>query len=129
MNSQDLALACARAASSKKAEDIRILDLRDISSFADFFVVCSGTSEPHLKAVAAEIRERLREDHGIRAVSDGLPASQWVVLDYGSVLVHVFQPAKRQYYNLEGLWRDAPVQVYEDDPPAAGVVKQEIPRE
>ena len=86
-----------------------ILDLRGISSFTDFFVICSGTSEPHLKAIAGEIEQRLKEDHGIRpAAVDGFPASQWMVLDYLQVIVHVFHSDKRAFYSLEDLWGDAP---------------------
>jgi len=72
-------------------------------------VICSGTSEPHLKAIAAEIEERLRDEHGVRAVSvDGFPESQWIVLDYLQVIVHVFRREKREFYSLEDLWGDAP---------------------
>ena len=86
-----------------------ILDLRGISTFTDFFVICSGTSEPHLKAIAGEIEGRLKTDHGVRFVSiDGFPASQWIVLDYMQVIVHVFHHEKREFYSLEDLWGDAP---------------------
>ncbi len=86
-----------------------VLDLRGISTFTDFFVICSGTSEPHLKAIAGEIEQRLKEDHGIRpAAVDGFPASQWMVLDYLQVIVHVFHSDKRAFYSLEDLWGDAP---------------------
>ena len=72
-------------------------------------MICSGTSEPHLKAIAAEIEERLKDDHGVRPVSvDGFPASQWIVLDYMQVIVHVFRREKREFYSLEDLWGDAP---------------------
>lgn len=85
-----------------------VLDLREISTFTDFFVICSGTSEPHLKAIAGEIESRLREDYQIRpAAVDGYPASQWIVLDYMQVLVHVFHREKREFYSLEDLWSDA----------------------
>lgn len=83
--------------------------MRGISSFTDFFVICSGTSEPHLKAIAGEIEARLRQDDGVRAVSmDGFPSSQWIVLDYMQVIVHIFHSEKRQFYSLEDLWGDAP---------------------
>ena len=86
-----------------------VLDLRGISTFTDFFVICSGTSEPHLKAIAGEIEERLKTDHDLRAVSiDGFPASQWIVLDYMQVIAHVFHREKRAFYSLEDLWGDAP---------------------
>ena len=86
-----------------------MLDLRNISTFTDFFVICSATSEPQLKAIAGEIEARLREEHGIRAVAvDGFPASQWIVLDYLQVVVHIFHRDKRDFYSLEDLWGDAP---------------------
>jgi ribosome-associated protein len=109
ITAENLAKACANYAADKKAEDIVVLDLQGISSFTDYFVICSGTSEPHLKAIAGEIEERLREEHHIRAVSvDGFPASQWIVLDYMQVIVHVFRQEKREFYSLEDLWGDAP---------------------
>ncbi len=119
-DSESIALAAARAASDKKAENIRILDLRKISSFADFFVICTGTSDPHLKAISSEIREKLRDDLGLTAHADGFPASQWVVLDYHGVIIHIFQPDKRDFYDLESLWRDAPEVPFEDHPLARG---------
>jgi ribosome-associated protein len=86
-----------------------VLDLRDISTFTDFFVICSGTSEPQLKAIANEIETRLREDHSVRPVAiDGFPASQWMVLDFLQVVVHIFHQDKRAFYSLEDLWGDAP---------------------
>ncbi len=86
-----------------------MLDLRGISSLTDFFVICSGNSEPHLKAIAGEIEERLRKDHDLRPHNvDGYPLSQWVVVDYYDVLVHIFHSQKRGFYALEDLWSDAP---------------------
>ena len=86
-----------------------MLDLRTISTFTDFFVICSATSEPQLKAIANEIETRLKEDHRIRPVAiDGFPASQRIVLDYLQVVVHVFHRDKRAFYSLEDLWGDAP---------------------
>ena len=86
-----------------------MLDLAGISSFTDFFVICSATSEPQLKAIANEIETRLRDDHNLRAAAiDGFPASQWIVLDYLEVVIHIFHRDKRTFYCLEGLWGDAP---------------------
>lgn len=105
---ETLARACAAAAGDKKAENIVVLDMRGISSFTDFFVICSGTSEPQLKAIASAIREQMREQFDRRPLSeDGFPASQWIVLDYGEVIVHLFHADKREFYGLETLWRDA----------------------
>jgi len=72
-------------------------------------VICSATSEPHLKAIAGEIETRLRQDYRIKpAAMDGFPASQWIVLDYLQVVVHIFHQEKRAFYALEDLWGDAP---------------------
>lgn len=103
------ARACARAADAKKAGDIVLLDMRGISTFTDFFLICSAESEPQLKAIASSIRERMREDFGRSPFAeDGFPASQWVVLDYSDVIVHLFLGEKRELYGLESLWGDAP---------------------
>src|SRR6201988_4914192 len=102
---ETLCRACAMAAFDKKAGEIVLLDLRGISTFTDFFVICSATSEPHLKAIAGEMETRLKEDHSVRvAAVDRFPASQWIVLDYLQVVVHVFHQDKREFYSLEDLW-------------------------
>lgn len=104
-----LARTCAEAAANKKAEEVVVLDLRGISTFTDFFVICSGSSEPQIKAIAEEIQEKMREFHQIKPLRvDGFPISQWVVADFGSVLVHIFHASKRRHYALEDLWNDAP---------------------
>jgi ribosome-associated protein len=93
------------------------LDLRTISTFTDFFVICSATSEPQLKAIANEVETQLREEHAIRPVAiDGFPGSQWVVLDYLEVVVHIFHRDKRAFYSLEDLWGDAPLVQWETAP-------------
>ena len=103
-----LARICAEAALEKKAGDVVILDMRGISSFTDFFVIVSGTSEPQIKAIASSVRERVREITGERPLSeDGFPGSQWIIIDYGSVIVHVFHEEKRSVYDIESLWGDA----------------------
>ncbi len=85
------------------------IDLRGISNFTDFFVLCSGTSEPHLKAIASEVEGRLKKEHGVKPMAtDGYPLSQWIVADYSDVVVHIFHAEKRDFYSLEDLWSDAP---------------------
>ena len=85
------------------------IDLRGISSFTDFFVICSGTSEPHLKAIAGEIHERAKKELAIKPMAvDGYPVSQWIIADYTDVVVHIFHAEKRAFYSLEDLWSDAP---------------------
>lgn len=109
MTSEELARLCAAYAADKQAENVVALDLRGISTFTDFFVICSGASEPQLKAIAGGITERLRDEHDVTpAAVDGYPLSQWVIVDYGSVVVHIFHQVKRELYSLEDLWSDAP---------------------
>jgi len=109
MDSRKLAQLCRELADNRKAEDIVILDVRDLSSVTDFYVIASGTSEPHLRAIVEEITDKLREDHDLRprAVDGTLPAS-WVVIDYFDVIIHVMRRDVRERYDLETLWGDAP---------------------
>ena len=82
--------------------------MRNIASFTDFFVIVSGTSDPQLKAIASSIRGKVREAIDLRPLAeDGAPGSQWVIIDYGSVIVHIFHAEKRDLYALETLWSDA----------------------
>ena len=86
-----------------------ILDLRGLSQLCDFFVLCSGNSLPHLKAVRDEIVKGLSKEHNVRANHrDGLAESQWMILDFIDVVVHVFHQDMRDHYSLENLWADAP---------------------
>ena len=110
MDSKQLALFCREFAEDKKAENVVIIDVRKLSSVTDYFVVCSGTSEPHLRAIASEISDRLAEGHKLRPRAiDGDVQSPWQVLDYFDVIVHVMRPDIRTKYDLEALWGDAPV--------------------
>jgi len=105
----ELARQCARYADDKKAENLLILDVSEVSPMTDYYVICSATSSPHLRAVRDEIAERLKEEYGMAPlVSDGGLESQWLVLVYSDVMVHVFAGEKRDFYALEELWSDAP---------------------
>ena len=107
-------LVAVHAAESKQAKDIRVLDLRDITSFADFFVICSGSNARQIKAIAEEVELTLKK-RGEHANSiEGYENAEWVLMDYGDYLVHVFSEKARTYYDLERLWRDAkPVELAE----------------
>ena len=108
MDSKKLALLCRDFADNKKAENIAILDVRDLSSVTDYFVIASGTSEPHLRAIVEEITSRLRDDHDLRpSRTDGTVHGAWVVLDFFDVIVHVMRADVRERYDLESLWGDA----------------------
>jgi ribosome-associated protein len=108
MDSKKLAQLCRDFADNKKAENIVVLDVRDLSSVTDYFVVASGTSQPHLRAIVEEIMTRLREDFDLRPIrTEGAAAGAWVVLDFFDVIVHVMRTDERARYDLEGLWGDA----------------------
>ncbi|NBR45710.1 MAG: ribosome silencing factor [Verrucomicrobia bacterium] len=104
----ELARRCHAFADSKKASEPVLLDLRALGGASDFFLIVSGDSEPHLKAIAGEVERGVREECGRRPFRvSGNSASQWVILDYGDVLVHVMHTQKRRFYRLEDLWGDA----------------------
>jgi ribosome silencing factor RsfS/YbeB/iojap len=108
MDSKKLAQLCREFADNKKAENIVILDVRKLSSVTDYFVIVSGSSEPHLRAIVEEITRGLREDHDERPrAMDGTVQGAWVVLDFFDVIVHVMRQDTRERYNLESLWGDA----------------------
>ena len=108
MDSRKLALLCRELADNKKAENIVILDVRKISSITDFFVIASGTSEPHLRAIVNEITDKLREENRLRPRAvDGTLQATWQVLDFFDVIVHIMRTDVRERYDLESLWGDA----------------------
>jgi ribosome-associated protein len=109
MQARKLARLCQDLAENKKAENVAVLDVSKLSSITDYFVIASGTSEPHLRAISDEIREKLKEDHDLRPRAvDGSLHTAWLVLDYFDVIVHVMRADIRARYDLEGLWGDAP---------------------
>ena len=109
MDSKKLALLCRELADNRKGEDLLVLDVREISSITDYFVIASGSSEPHLRAISDEITEKLKHGHDIvpRAL-DGSLRGGWIVLDFFDVIVHIMRNDVRQRYDLETLWGDAP---------------------
>ncbi len=101
------AIIAARAAESKKALDVRVLDLRGISSFTDYFVVCSGSNSRQIQTITDEIEEQLKK-HGERPIGiEGYDKADWVLADYGDLIVNVFSQQAREFYDLERLWRNA----------------------
>jgi ribosome-associated protein len=108
MDSKTLALLCREFADNKKAEDIVVLDVRELSSVTDYFVIASGTSEPHLRAIVEEITGKLRDEHDLRPVhTDGSTQAAGVALDFFDVIVPIMRAEVRERYDLEGLWGDA----------------------
>ena len=101
-------LLAVRAAESKKATDIKVLDLTGITSFADFFVICTGANQRQIQAISEEVAQQLKQQAGELPISlEGYNQAEWVLADYGDLLVHIFSPKARDYYSLERLWRSA----------------------
>jgi ribosome-associated protein len=110
-DSTALAERIAAIASDKKAIDIRVIDLRGIVSYTDFFVICSGNSERQAKAIHDGIYEELKNGGRERILprrTEGDREARWILLDYWDVVVHIFTPEAREYYRLENLWGEAP---------------------
>jgi ribosome-associated protein len=103
-DAQTVAHLTVDAASDKKAQDIVLLDVRQVTTLADYFMICTATSERQLRAVADGIEEALDRLEVAPLHREGKPADGWMLLDYGDVVVHIFAPAQRQYYRLEKLW-------------------------
>ena len=93
-----------------KAEDITVLDLRGIAEFADYFVICSGTSDVHVRAIADSVIDRSKKDNQRPLNTAGYDQRKWILIDFVDVVVHVMQPKDREFYGLERLWGDAPVE-------------------
>ena len=97
----------ARTASDKKARDIVGLDLRDVASFTDYFLICTGNNARHVQSIADSVEEDLRKSGRRPLHTEGYSAAEWILLDYGDFIMHVFNPTSRKFYDLERLWRDA----------------------
>jgi ribosome-associated protein len=99
--------AAISAAQEKQAEDVVLLDLAGLGAFTDYFLVCTGFSTPQLEAICDEIEDRLEASGTLRLHREGKPGSDWMLLDFGSLIVHVFTERARHFYDLERLWRAA----------------------
>ena len=108
LDGDSLAEICARIASDGKGEDIVVLDVRKISSFTDYFVILSGRSTRHVQALAESMEHELRSKRISSSRAEGLSEGKWVLLDFEDVVVHIFYHEQRDFYDLEGLWHDAP---------------------
>jgi len=117
MESLQLATAIAKVLDKKKASDVKVLKVRDLTVLADYFVIATGTSSTHVKSLAEEVEFQLGEREVKPLRTEGYDSKNWILLDYGTVIVHVFYPEARSFYDLEHLWADAePVDVkFEED--------------
>ena len=98
----------AEFAAKRKALNIRAYDLRGLTLIADSFVICSGSSDPHMKAIHASIAEGMKETQVLTRKTEGTYKDAWMIMDYGDIIVHIFREQARAYYDLDGLWGDAP---------------------
>jgi ribosome-associated protein len=108
LETEDAVTIAARAASDKKATDLVVLDLRTAASFTEYFLICTGASTRQVQAVSNAVEESLLKNGKRPLHIEGYSSAEWILLDYGDFIVHVFGPASRRFYDLERLWRDAP---------------------
>jgi ribosome-associated protein len=107
LETEEAVMLAARAASDRKAADMVILDLRDVAQFTEYFLICTANNSRQVQAVTDAIEESLRQAGKRPSHIEGYTAAEWVLLDYGDFIAHVFSPASRRFYDLERLWRDA----------------------
>lgn len=106
MNSYDTAQAAAKLLDEKKAENINVIKIEEISSLADYFVIATGRGETHVRSLADELEEKLKAQGVAPARVEGYRSNSWILLDYTSVVVHVFTQEAREFYDLDRLWAD-----------------------
>ncbi len=119
LNAKERAIMCATLALDKKAFDVKILEISRLSSIADYLVIATGKSDKQAQAIADSIKQGLKK-FGKALDVEGLKEGNWIVIDYGDVIVHVFHEELRRYYDLDGLWHNAPSLDIPDDSPAKG---------
>ncbi|KAA3606962.1 MAG: ribosome silencing factor [Calditrichaeota bacterium] len=116
LNTSDTAKLAAQFALDKKANDIKILDLRPLTTVTDFFVICSADSTTQVKAIAENVADQLKFEYGENPINiEGFNNLTWVLLDYVDFVVHIFQKDQREFFSLERLWQDAPTQIITDE--------------
>ncbi len=108
LETEDAVTIAAQAAGEKKATDLVVLDLRKAASFTEYFVICTGASTRQVQAISNAVEEALLKNGKRPGHIEGYSSAEWILLDYGDFIVHVFGPASRRFYDLERLWRDAP---------------------
>lgn len=107
-----LARAAADIAYDKKASDVLLLDIRELTTIADYFVICNGNNTRQIQAISDAIEDELKKQGARMLHREGIAESGWLILDFGDVIVHIFGPKEREYYRLERLWSEAKTVVY-----------------
>ncbi|NLM27643.1 MAG: ribosome silencing factor [Clostridiaceae bacterium] len=97
----------------KKAKDVKVIDIRQLTTIADYFIICSGTSTTHIKTLSDEVEKKLVEKNERPLRREGYNSARWILLDYGDIVVHIFHEEDREYYNLEHLWQDGKTIVFD----------------
>jgi len=106
--SKTMVLLSANAALDKKARNLVIIAVKDVSSFADYFIICSGSSDRQVQAITASVQEQMKKNGFLPIGIEGENNAKWVLMDYGDVIVHIFYEPVREFYDIEKLWADAP---------------------
>ena len=115
INGKERVLLCVNASLQRKAKDLIIINVKEFSSIADYFIICSGTSDRQVQAIAASIHENLKE-YGILPLGiEGERIGKWVLMDYEDVIIHIFYEPIREFYDIERLWSDVPCMEVRDD--------------
>ncbi|MBN1994807.1 MAG: ribosome silencing factor [Anaerolineae bacterium] len=109
LEANELVHAVVDIIAGKKATNVLTLDMRNITLLADYYILCDATSSRQIRAISDELMEKLKWAGARLAVMEGTPESGWMLIDFGSVIVHIFSPEQRAYYQLEELWQDAPI--------------------
>ena len=111
---KELLLLCVNAALERKAEDIAILNVKYLSSVTDYFVICSGNSDRQIRSLADHVSQRLKKERILPLGIEGERSGSWILMDYGDVILHIFYKPVREFYDVEGLWSDAPRMIIDE---------------
>lgn len=107
MNSEELMRKIVSVLSKRKTENIKVLNISSLTTIADYFVICNGNSSTQIKSLADEVEEKMKEENIDLYSKEGFSDASWILLDYSTVVVHIFNPEQRDFYSIESLWSDA----------------------
>ena len=108
LESKEKAIRIAKILDDKKAEDLKVLEIKELTTMCDYFIICTGGSSLHVKALCDNVEEKMKEEGTSPIHNEGVNTAAWLLMDYGDVVVHIFDRESASFYNLERLWADAP---------------------